>query len=108
MGCKALPHLYQGLHLDKYGLEMVKKLSQDSQNRIIFMPIYKSNVDLAILHFANYFSELELGFSLGHFDTSSWTNLTMKTMKSIGIIPVKKYDSEAVVQKLLSAIIENN
>jgi len=94
--------------LDRYGLQTVRKLSQESQNRIVFMPIYKSNVDIAILHFANYFSELELGFSMGHFDTSSWTNLTMKTMKSIGVIPVKQYDSEAVVQNLMSAIIEKN
>jgi hypothetical protein len=32
----------------------------------------------------------------------------MKTLKSIGLIPVKKYDSETVVQQLLSAVIENN
>ena len=108
LGCKAMPHLYQGLHLDMRGLEKVKQLSQDSQNRIVFMPIYKSNVDIAVMHYANYYSELELGFSFGHFDTSSWTNFKMKRLKSIGLIPVKKYDSETVVQQLLSAVIENN
>ena len=45
------------------------------------MPIYKSNVDLAIMHFANYSSELELGFSLGHFDTSNLSKFAMKTLK---------------------------
>ena len=83
-------------------------MSQDPQNRIIFVPVYKSNVDIAVMHFANYFSELELGFSFGHFDTSSWTKFTTKTMKSIGMIPVKKDDSETVVRNLLSAVIENN
>lgn len=65
-------------------------------------------MDIAVMHYFNYFSELELGFSFGHFDTSNWTNFTTKTMKSIGVIPLTKYDSEALVRNLLTAVIENN
>ena len=97
-----LPHLYQGLHIDKAGLQKVKNMSQDSQTRIIFMPLYKSNADIALLHYANYFLELEQGFSFGYFETDHWSTFTTKMMKAIGIIPIQKSDSEVVVQNLMS------
>jgi hypothetical protein len=43
----------------------VKKISENRKNRIIFLPLFKSFGDPILMHYINYISELELGYSFG-------------------------------------------
>jgi len=53
------------------------------------MPIYKSYSDLVILHYLNYITDLELGFTFGMYSDTPKINFVDRLLKRIGTILVK-------------------
>lgn len=68
---KVFGHLIDGLHVDMASLDRVKTLVKENRKaRVIFVPIYKSYADPLILHYINYYNDLELGFTFGNYEDS--------------------------------------
>ena len=61
--------------------ERVKQLSRKSENRIIFLPVFKSFADPILMHYISYISDLELGFSFGIHEDSPKINFIDKLLK---------------------------
>ena len=64
---KSVTRLLDGLHIDMKGLKAIKEMTEkDRKTKIVLMPMFKSFSDLFILHYANYISDIEMGFSFGY------------------------------------------
>ena len=51
LASKIIHRLVEGLHLDKSGLENIKKLSANRKTRVILMPMYKTYADAILMHY---------------------------------------------------------
>ena len=64
------------------------------------MPIYKSYADPLVLHFINYFSDLELGFTFGNYEDSPKIGFVDRLLKRIGTFLMRRFPSNhAVAEK---------
>lgn len=88
---KIMHHLIEGLHVDRQGLQQIKRLTQDNRKmRIVFLPIYKSYSDPLILHYINYYHDLELGFTFGNYEDSPKIGFVERLLKRIGAILIRR------------------
>lgn len=55
----------KSLYLEMNGLNRVQRLLNDSANRLVFMPVFKSSVDYWILVYITLQQNLELPFTFG-------------------------------------------
>jgi len=122
---KLMDHLLDGLHVDKKSLKNIKSMSKnDRKLRIVFMPIYKSYTDPLIMHYINFFADLELGFTFGNFEDSPKIGFVDRLLKRIGTLLIrrdprnslsamtsKRIDSDVmnyVNQSLFQEVLEHN
>ena len=54
------------------------------------MPIYKSYTDPCIMHYVNYCSDQELGFTFGHYEDSHKIRFIDHFLKRIGSLPMSR------------------
>ena len=106
-------HLIYGLHIDVESQERMKKVSHDRKNRIIMLPLFKSFGDPILMHYINYISELELGFSFGIQEDSPKINFVDQLLRKVGCFLVqrqKQHDLSInyVNQSLIEESIESN
>lgn len=88
---KLMAHLIDGLHVDRGSLNKIKKMSlNDRKLRIVFMPIYKSYSDPLIMHYINFFTDLELGFTFGNFEDSPKIGFVDRLLKRIGTFLIRR------------------
>jgi len=88
---KIFNHLLEGLHVDRRGLENIKKMTSNNRKvRVVFMPIYKSYSDPLVMHYINYFSDLELGFTFGNYEDSPKIGFVDRLLKRIGTILIRR------------------
>lgn len=70
---------------------MFKKMTQQNRKtRIVFMPIYKSYIDSMVLHYINFFTDQELGFTFGHYEDSHKILFLDTYMKSNGNLAMRR------------------
>jgi hypothetical protein len=89
-------HLVSGLYTDVKALERIKMLQVEPQNRVIFVPLNKSVIDLMIFHYVNYFHGLDLGVTFGSHEDTPDVKLLLKYMGFSGYISpqrTKGYDT---------------
>jgi hypothetical protein len=85
--------LIDGLYIDKNGQDRIRNLCNESRKtRIILMPLYKSFGDAIVLHTANFNSDIEMGFTFGHFEDTPKVILVDKILKSSGSFLLKRFD----------------
>jgi len=88
---KIAAHLCTEINVDSEGMDQVKKLSKSQRrNRIVFIPMYKSFADPLILHYINYFFDLELGFSFGNYEDKPKIHFVDNLLKGIGVLLIKR------------------
>ena len=75
-------------------------MSEDRKSRVVLMPIYKSYADPLVLHFINYLSDLELGFTFGNHEDSPKIGFVDRLLKRIGTFLMRRFPSNhAVAEK---------
>lgn len=68
---KANVNMINGLYVDMKGLNRIKEMSiTDRKTKIVFMPVSKSYADTFALHYINYISDMEFGFTFGYYQDS--------------------------------------
>jgi len=67
------------------GLKNIKEMTErDRKTKIVFMPMFKSFSDLFILHYANYISDIEMGFSFGYHNDSPKVKMIERLARRVG------------------------
>lgn len=61
-------------------------IQNNRKARIIYMPIYKSYGDPLIMHYIQYFNDMELGFTFGNYEDSPKIGFVDRLLKRIGNI----------------------
>ena len=75
----------------------MKKMCLDSRKtRIILMPLYKSYADPIVMHQVNFNSDMELGFTFGHYEDTPKVILVEKILKSSGHLLIKRFDQNDI------------
>ncbi len=88
---KGLGRLVDSMNVDTKSIEMFKKLTQQNRKiRIVIMPIYKSYIDPLVLHYINYFTDQELGFTFGHYEDSHKIKFIDAYLKTNGNLPMRR------------------
>ena len=65
---KANASMCDGLYVDMKNLEKIKEMTlKDRKTKIIFMPVFKSFADIFAIHYINYISDIEFGFTFGYY-----------------------------------------
>ena len=83
--------LVDTMNVDTKSIEMFKKLTQENRKtRIVIMPIYKSYIDALIMHYVNYFTDQELGFTFAHYEESHQIKFIDTFFKKIGCLPIRR------------------
>ena len=83
-------HLFEGIFVDKKGIQRVQELTKVAKTRIIFVPTYKSFADPFVLLYINCFYNIELGFSFGNYEDSPKTKLVESICRRIGHLLIKR------------------
>ena len=98
-------HVFDGLHLHTESLNRIKDMvTTNRKARIVFMPIYKSYSDPLIMHYINYFCDLELGFTFGNYEDSPKIHFVDRLLKRIGTFLIRRnYHAD---QRMSPEIIE--
>jgi len=79
------------MHVDMKSIENIKEMIKtDRKCRIVYMPVYKSYQDPLMMHYINYFSNQELGFTFGHYEDSPKMSLVDNVLKQIGTILMRR------------------
>jgi hypothetical protein len=82
---KSVTRLLDGLHIDMKGLKAIKDMTEkDRKTKIVLMPMFKSFSDLFVLHYANYISDIEMGFSFGYHNDSPKVKMIERMARRIG------------------------
>ena len=82
---KSVTRLLDGLHIDMKGLKAIKEMTEkDRKTKIVLMPMFKSFSDLFVLHYANYISDIEMGFSFGYHNDSPKVKMIERMARRIG------------------------
>jgi len=69
--CKATGSMLRGLYVDMKSLQKIKEMIiTDRKSKIVFMPVFKSYADPFALHYINYISDMEFGFTFGYYQDS--------------------------------------
>jgi glycerol-3-phosphate O-acyltransferase len=76
--------------VDMQKLQRIKDLALNRKTKIVFMPMWKSFQDILILHYVNYYADLEIGFTFGNFEDSPKFAFYEKLVKNIGTILIKR------------------
>jgi len=88
---KIFGRLVDTMNVDTKSIEMFKKLTQENRKtRIVIMPIYKSYIDALVMHYINYFTDQELGFTFGHYEDSHQIKFIDAFLKRIGCLPMRR------------------
>lgn len=86
-----MSHLIEGMHIDKEGIARMKTLTNDNRKvRIVYMPIYKSYSDPLIMHYIQYWQNMELGFTFGNYEDSPKIGFVDRLLKRIGTILIRR------------------
>ena len=59
-------------------------IKRDRKTKIVLMPMFKSYSDLFVLHYANYVSDIEFGFSFGYYNDSPKVKMIERLVRKIG------------------------
>lgn len=70
---------------------MTKK---DRKTKIVFMPVFKSYADPIALHFINYISDLEFGFSFGYYQDTPKVKFVEMLLNRLGYCLLKKNNNQ--------------
>ena len=82
---KTVTRLLDGLHVDLKGLQNIKEMTErDRKTKLVLMPMFKSYSDLFILHFCNYISDIEMGFSFGYYNDSPKVKMIERLARRVG------------------------
>ena len=61
-------HHIEGMYVDTKALKKIHEMTiTDRKTKIVFMPVYRSFADLFVLHYINYISDIEFGFTFGYY-----------------------------------------
>ena len=89
-------HLSSGIWVDLKALDRVKMLSNDSQNRIIFVPLNRSFTDLLMFQYINYMQGVNIGYTIGSLEDTPRMIAMLKYIAYTGVIlpqRTKTYDA---------------
>lgn len=71
------------------------------------MPVYKSYGDPLIMHYINYYFDLELGFTFGNYEDSPKIGFVDRLLKRIGTILIRR-DPQTSLSRFTSNPIDSN
>ena len=81
---KIAQHMLEGIYVDHVGVKRVQDLCKNRKTRIIFMPTFKSFADPLVLHYVNFFYNLELGFTFGNYEDTPKIHFVDALMSRLG------------------------
>ena len=106
--------MLEGIYVDHVGVKRVQDLCKNRKTRIIFMPTFKSFADPLVLHYVNFFYNLELGFTFGNYEDTPKIHFVDAMIRRLGYFLIKRKDFSKnmfinyINQALLEDVIENN
>lgn len=87
---KTVTRLLEGLYIDMKRLKAIKLMTEtDRKTKVVLMPMFKSYSDIFVLHFANYVSDIEMGFSFGYYNDSPKVRAIETLARRIGYFMLK-------------------
>ena len=111
---KICQHMLEGIYVDQQGVQRVKELCKNRKTRVIFLPTFKSFADPLVLHYMNFFYNLELGFTFGNYEDTPKIHFVEALLKRIGYFLFKRRDfsknmsTNYINQSLIEDVIETN
>ena len=106
--------MLEGIYVDQEGIKMVKNLCKNRKTKVIFLPMFKSFADPLVLHYMNFFYNIEMGFTFGNYEDTPKIQFVEALMRRIGVFLInrKEFSKNMCVnyinQALLEDVIENN
>jgi hypothetical protein len=85
----------------------------DRKTKIVFMPVFKSYADPFALHYINYISDLEFGFTFAYYNDTPKVKLVEMLLSRLGYFLLRKNNNHNqhlnyINQSLIQDVIENN
>ena len=94
---KTVMWLLDGFHVDLEGLQNIKQMTERDRNtKIVLMPMFKSYSDLFVLHYANFVSDIEFGFSFGYYNHSPKVKMIESLIHKIGYFMLKPSSDQLI------------
>jgi len=84
---------------------------EDRKTKVVLMPMFKSYSDLFILHYANWISDIEMGFSFGYYNDSPKVKMIERLARRVGYFMLKPNTSQRinyVNQTMIEEVIGKN
>ena len=78
--------------MDTKGIERVKELTVGRKSRVVIMPLYKSFIDLLVMHYVHFFNEVKMGFQFANFEDRSKIQLIEGFCKKLGMFFIRRHE----------------
>lgn len=91
-----MSNMVENLNVDTKSIQNIKEMVRDRKTRVVYMPIYKSYGDPLVMHYINYFTGQELGFTFGHYEDSPKIGFVDKILKNIGTFLMRRNPKNSV------------
>lgn len=109
---KAMTKAIRGLFVDTASVKMVKELISTNQ-KVIFVPLYKSFTDFFVQLFVMQSQKIEIGFTFGNFEDTPRIEFYDRLIRSCGYITSRRkvgqsLQSNYINGAVLKEIISNN
>lgn len=97
------------MHVDLKSIDNIKEMIKiDRKCRIVYMPVYKSYQDPIIMHYLNYFTDQELGFTFGHYEDSPKMGIVDKVLKQIGTLLIRRNPKNSLSNQSIQSTLDQD
>ena len=92
----------QGIYVDTASVQKVKELIATNQ-KVIFIPLYKSFADFFVQLFVMMTQKIKLGFTFGNFEDTPRTTFYDNLIRSVGYITSRRRVGQSVQSNFVNA-----
>ena len=75
-------------------LKIKEMIITDRKSKIVFMPVFKSYADPFALHYINYISDMEFGFTFGYYEDTPKVKLVERVLSRLGYFLLRKNNNQ--------------
>jgi len=99
--------------METKGVDKVRELMANRRCRVVLMPMFRSFIDIMILHQIKYLQDFEIGFTFSQIEDSPKIRFLEALMHRVGCFQIKRQKGNNNVvnfvnQSLLHDVIEDN
>ena len=106
---KVVAHLVEGIHVDIKSIDNIKNMiERNRKTRIVYVPTYKSYQDPLIMHYVNYYTDQELGFTFGHYEDSPKIKFVDNFLKRIGTFLIRRSPKNSLSNSTIRSMLDQD